>query len=739
MDEPVRTPEEKTNGRAGKGALVPAGAAVTALAIGSLLLSGCGTAAPKVKAATVVPPSVAVAEVKPDTVQAAYSASGAAEATDQVPLVPKIGGRILKLNAEVGAAVKSGDLIAELDHAALDAQVAQAQAGLAAAQAKLAQLQRGPRTEDVAAAAGQRDAANQQAQAAAAQATAAAQGLTTLDAQVQAAQQTAAAAQAQAQAARIRVEQLKNPRPEDLTLLQSQVNLARIKLAQAQSRDEEIKIAAAQVETAKVGLQQATDANRPEAIRAAQAALDQAQTALTQISTMPVRAEDIDAARIAWEAADAAWNSSQDLLNDARRGYSVARQQSDNLPPLMTRAQADSAVVQAETNVHNAEANAEARRAARDQAKANYDKLASGATAWDVRQAQERVEAAKAQLDLTKNPDPARVKQAQLAVEQAQASLDQHVKQIGFDLQTAQEGVTQAEAQLAKVQNPGPLDLQSLEQQASAADAQAQAAQAQVDALASQRQGAEATTAAAGNQAAAAQAQAKQAEAGYALRANPYTQEDLNAAQAAVQQAQAALDAAKAQQAEAFIYAPVDAVIASRNASVGAMAGPTAPIATLVSDSVEVTVPVEEARVASIHAGQTATLTSAAYPGETFSGTVLSVSPSGDPRSRSFTARIRPDDSAIGKLKAGMFVQATINTDAHDNVPVVPRAAIAQRDGKQTVFVVGPDNKLALRPVKVGLTSDRVAEVLDGVSVGERVVVLGLDDLREGQVVAPTK
>src|SRR5439155_8957910 len=189
----VRTPEDNKRGRAGKGALVPAGAAIGALAIGTLLLTGCGAAAPTVKAATVIPPSVAVVEVKADTVQASYSASGAAEATDQVPLVPKVGGRILKLNAEVGAPVKAGDLIAELDHGALDAQVAQAQAGLAAAQAKLAQLERGARPEDVAAAAGQRDAAagqrdaaGQQAQAAAAQATAAAQGLATLDAQVQA-------------------------------------------------------------------------------------------------------------------------------------------------------------------------------------------------------------------------------------------------------------------------------------------------------------------------------------------------------------------------------------------------------------------------------------------------------------------------------------------------------------------------------------------------------------------------
>ena len=80
-------------------------------------------------------------------------------------IAPKLGGRVLRLDAEEGARVAAGQLLAELDHAALDAQAAQAQAALAAAQARLAQLERGARTEDVAAAAGQRDAASQQAQA----------------------------------------------------------------------------------------------------------------------------------------------------------------------------------------------------------------------------------------------------------------------------------------------------------------------------------------------------------------------------------------------------------------------------------------------------------------------------------------------------------------------------------------------------------------------------------------------
>jgi RND family efflux transporter MFP subunit len=586
-------------------------------------------------------------------------------------------------------------------------------------------------------AAAQRDAAVQQAQAAGAQATAAVQGVATLDAQAQAAQQQAAAAAAQAAAARTRVEQALHPRAEDLAFLESQVRLAQIRLAQAQSQDEAVQIAAAQAEVARVALQQAQEGSRPEQVRAAQAALDQAETALAQLTTQPVRAEDVNVARLNVEAATAALESAQEAFTQAVAARNAARLQSDHLPPGMPRAQADMALAQAETGVITAQATYDQRRVQRDQAQATYDKLAAGATAWDVRLAQERVEAAKAQLDLTKNPDPARVRTAQLQVEQAQLQLAARRKQIGFEAQQAEEGIAQAAAQLTKAQQPSAYDVQALDEQARAAEAQAEAALAQVEVLASQRAAAEVSAQGTGSQAAAAAANVRQAEAALALRRSPYTAEDVRAARAAVQQAQANVDAIKLQQADAVIYAPVSGVVATRAASTGALVGPQAPIATLVSDAVEVAVPVEEARLAGIKPGQPVTLAAAAYPGEALGGTVVAVAPAGDPRSRAFTARIRPDDAAAGRLRPGMSVQASIATEERAAVPVVPRDALLQKEGKAAVFVVGPDNTVTLRPVRLGLMADRLAEIAEGLAPGEQVVVVGADDLRDGQRVAP--
>jgi HAE1 family hydrophobic/amphiphilic exporter-1 len=776
MDDGIRTPDEPAvspdgrsdgqvdgqvdgqtgNGRPKKGGAVPVGAATMAiggLLVGGLLLSGCGLGGEPqtAKAAPAPPPmSVAVTDVKQQDLKSTYDASGTAEAVSQISVLPETGGKVTRLDAEVGQRVRAGQLLAELDHATQDAQVAQAEAALAAAQAKLAQVQRGARSEDVTAAAAQRDAALQQAGAARAQAAAAASGITTADAQIQAAQQSADAAQQQANAAAaqaatasIRLEALKNPRPEDLALLQSQVDLARVQLAQAQSQDEAVAQAQNQVEQARVALQQAQDGNRPEAIRAAQAQLDTAQSALTQLQDKPVREEDIEVARLNVEAAEAAWRTAQEAADKAGNAYSSARDARDHLPGGFNPASAQQAVAQAESARIQADAQVQQAVIQRDQAKATYNKVKDGPTAWDLRQAQLQVEAARAQLDLTKNPDPARVRTAQLAVEQAQLQLQAQRKQIGFQIQQAQEGVKQAEAQQAKVATPGPYDVQQAEEaaraaqaQADAAAAQASAASSQVDAARAQRGGAEAQASAATNQANAAQAQARGAEAQLAKAQVPFTSEDLQGAQAGVQQALAALDLARTQRDDAFITAPVDGLISAKSTTVGAMVGPQAPIATLVSDAVEIAVPVEEAQFPTIRPGQAVTITTPAYPGETFTGSVISISPSGDTRSRSFTARLRPDDP-LGKLRPGMYLQVSIATAEKPAVPVVPRDSLLQRQGQTSVFVIGADNKAVLRPVQTGILTGSTAEIVQGLQPGEKVVVVGGEDLQDGQAVAP--
>jgi HlyD family secretion protein len=80
---------------------------------------------------------------------AGIQASGTIEATD-IRVASKVAGQILAMPAKEGDALRAGDDVASIDHAALDLQLGQAEAGIELARAQLDQLLVGARAEDLA-------------------------------------------------------------------------------------------------------------------------------------------------------------------------------------------------------------------------------------------------------------------------------------------------------------------------------------------------------------------------------------------------------------------------------------------------------------------------------------------------------------------------------------------------------------------------------------------------------------
>lgn len=233
-----------------------------------------------------------------------------------------------------------------------------------------------------------------------------------------------------------------------------------------------------------------------------------------------------------------------------------------------------------------------------------------------------------------------------------------------------------------------------------------------------------------------AQAAVAAAEQQYALAQKPFTANELNAAKAGVEQAKAAVELAKLQLQKATVVAPIDGVVAQRLSSEGAMAAPTTPLLMMVAREVEVTVNVEEQRLSRVKVGQPATITVAAYPGESFPAQVVAIAPSVDPRSRTVAVKIRPQPSS--KLLDGMFAQVSIVADEQVQALRVPASAVVERDGKKTVFVV-QDGVARARPVKVGLSDGAMVEVIEGLAEGEEVIAQGGDVLADGQAVRPQR
>lgn len=143
---------------------------------------------------------------------------------------------------------------------------------------------------------------------------------------------------------------------------------------------------------------------------------------------------------------------------------------------------------------------------------------------------------------------------------------------------------------------------------------------------------------------------------------------------------------------------------------------------------------VPERYVLSVREGLPALVTLPAIPGETFSATVDEVSPTLDAASRTLKIRLRftkPD----ARIRAGMFATVSLVTDIHDNVLVIPRAALINTYGTWVVFTVDERNVAHRHEIELGLESESVVEVIAGLSQGERVVSAGQNFLSDGDTV----
>ena len=213
-------------------------------------------------------------------------------------------------------------------------------------------------------------------------------------------------------------------------------------------------------------------------------------------------------------------------------------------------------------------------------------------------------------------------------------------------------------------------------------------------------------------------------------------EQQVTQARSRLAQAEANVQLLQTQIAQCSIYAPFDGVVTQRLLDPGAFAGPNQPIVRVSElDSVYVNANVPDENLSFVHAGTPITFTSASLPGKTFSGKIMDVNAIPTAGTLSYRARVRvpnPGDT----LRGGMLVSVQIRRGYRQNVVVVPRTAIFQTDQGANVYTV-VDGKAKLLPVKVGLQTDTLSEVVgNAVSAGTLVITTRPDALQNGSVVA---
>ena len=234
-------------------------------------------------------------------------------------------------------------------------------------------------------------------------------------------------------------------------------------------------------------------------------------------------------------------------------------------------------------------------------------------------------------------------------------------------------------------------------------------------------------------------------------------QDAVRQAKAAVQQQQATLAFNQQQVANAFIKSPIDGIVAAREVEPGQVASPGTNLMRIVGlGSVYYEPTISETDFASTGVGNPVTVQVDALPGKSYQGKVSAVYPAASATNRVFSLRVTVANPG-GELRPGMFARGSITTRVARNVPLVPATALvplasaqgfqandssdeAISQGLQTsaqqVVVLGPNNTAQPRTVKIGIQNQQQAEVTSGLQPGENIVIVGQQGLKRGDKLA---
>ncbi len=230
-------------------------------------------------------------------------------------------------------------------------------------------------------------------------------------------------------------------------------------------------------------------------------------------------------------------------------------------------------------------------------------------------------------------------------------------------------------------------------------------------------------------------------------RTDSVSQQELDQRTSDYAQAQANMAAADAnvrrlQELESFkhVYAPFAGVLTKRNVDIGALVnagngGSGKELFNLaLIDPLRVYVSVPEADAPSIRVGMRAWIGLAEYPASRFGGTVVRTANAIDQNTRTLLTEVDVPNKA-GRLLPGAYAQVHFNVPVNGRRLSVPSSAMLFRSEGPSVAVVGPGDRVQLRPIVIGRDFGTSLEILQGIRATDRVIQNPPDSLENGQAV----
>ena len=199
--------------------------------------------------------------------------------------------------------------------------------------------------------------------------------------------------------------------------------------------------------------------------------------------------------------------------------------------------------------------------------------------------------------------------------------------------------------------------------------------------------------------------------------------------QAQLKEAQAQLSGARQNLAEYHLLAPVAGTVLRREGDEGEVVAAGKMVFSIgLPHQLRANADVDEEDIAQVKLGQEALIRLDAFPDKVMHGRVSAITPQGDPINKSF--RVYADLPLDAPLKVGMTCEVNIVTNAQDNALLLPIQALAKGN---KVWRVDANNRAQLQPVGVGIKTDKIAQIRQGLTADERIIMPPVEALHEGQ------
>jgi multidrug efflux pump subunit AcrA (membrane-fusion protein) len=176
---------------------------------------------------------------------------------------------------------------------------------------------------------------------------------------------------------------------------------------------------------------------------------------------------------------------------------------------------------------------------------------------------------------------------------------------------------------------------------------------------------------------------------------------------------------------ESPVVSPVGGTITSLTVTEGLTVSPSTAIATVGSlDRLKITIYVAEKYSSYLRRNLPAYISFTSAPGVEFDAVVSTISPVVNNKNRTIetTLNLASQDS---RIKEGMFASVRLVIREERNTLVIPRSAIKDYNGEDTVYIIDEEDLARRVSVTVGLTNDSDAQIVSGLKPGDQVITAG--------------